>query len=156
MLHRQQYVPASIRSLIGSLDAALNACEDLLRISESDVHNLLRFELTAITHVLQAREHMKELKGADSAVTSQIKLFLTVTDGLEEPAKQKDVSAALEGASNRLIGGYVPIGTLAALAAAMRDVLELCCTTFDEGGTAFTPGALVPEAMVWATGPDAG
>lgn len=153
MLHRQQYIPASIRSLIRNLDAALTACDQLLEVPNSDPHNLLRFELSAIAHVLQARENMRELQGADSTVTSQITLFLAVTDCLEDGAARKTVSD-LEGASNRLIGGHVPIGTLVALAAAMRDVLELCCTTFDEVENSFTP--IVPETMVWATGPEPG
>ena len=72
MLHRQQYLPTSIRYLVHSLDAAMAACENLLKPTASTPHDVLRFELTAITHVLQAREQMRELRFADSTVQSQI------------------------------------------------------------------------------------
>ena len=157
MLHRQQYVPSAVRSLLHSLDAACVACENVAKVSAADAHNLLRFELTAITHVLQARAQMRELGSADGAVTNQITLFLAVTDCLEGKAPAKDQAANLEGAGVRLIGGYIPAPTLVALATAMRDVLELCCTAFDEEPTPVVyRQAPVSEALVWATGPDVG
>jgi hypothetical protein len=155
MLHRQKYLSSAVRSLMHSLDAACAACESLAKLSASDAHNLLRFELTAITHVLQAREQMKELTPADGAVTNQITLFLAVTDCLEGKPAAKDQSANHEGAGVRLIGGYIPAPTLIALATAMRDVLELCCTAFDEEPAPVVyRHAPVSEALVWATGPD--
>jgi hypothetical protein len=151
---RQRFMPAPIRTLLLNLDAALGACAELLSVSNP--HDLLRLELTAIAHVLQAREHMRELQPADNAVASQISLFLTVTDCLEEKGSGTQ-AVGLEAAANRLIGGQIPVATLAALAAAMRDVLELCCATLDEDVAAAAHASTsISEAMVWATGPDAG
>ena len=82
MLLHQKLVPTPVHSLLDNLDAALGACAELL--SAANPHDLLRLELTAIAHVLQARAHMRELKSADGAVTSQIALFLAVTDCLEQ------------------------------------------------------------------------
>jgi hypothetical protein len=156
MLHRQQYLPPAIRYLVHNLDAALIACEELLKPAASDPHNLLRLELTAITHVLQTREHMRELQFADNPISSQIVLFLAVTDCLEDSAPAKDQAASLEGAANRLIGGRIPVATLMALAAAMRDVLELCAAAIDEeAGPELDGSAPISEALVWATGADA-
>jgi hypothetical protein len=38
----------------------------------------------------------------------------------------------------------------------MRDVLELCCATFDEEAAAAHRPVPISEAQVWATGPEAG
>ncbi len=155
MLLRQQYVTGLVRSLMHSLDAVQVACESLVKTSISNPHDLLRLELTALTHVLQAREQMRELRCADGAVVNQVTLFLAVTDCLEGSAPAKDQAANHEGAGVRLIGGYIPAPTLIALAVAMRDVLELCCAAFDEEPAPVVhQQAPVSEALVWATGPD--
>jgi hypothetical protein len=153
MSNRHRFVPAPIRTLMLNLDAALGACAELLSVSNP--HDLLRVELTAIAHVLQAREHMRELHTADNAVASQVALFLTVTDCLEEKGSGKQM-IGLEAAANRLIAGQIPVATLMALAAAMRDVLELCCATVDEEGATAHRSPPISEALVWATGPEAG
>jgi hypothetical protein len=151
---RQRFAPLPIRTLLYNLDAAIVACAELL--TASNPHDLLRLELTAISHVLQARAHMRELQPADNATASQVALFLTVTDCLEEKSSPNQ-TVGLEAAANRLIAGQIPVATLVALAAAMRDVLELSCAPFDEDAAAPAP-ALTPvsEALVWATGPEAG
>ena len=156
MLHRQQYAPLSVRSLANHLHAASAACEDLLKLQgpAADPHNLLRLELTAIAHVLQAREDMKELQFADSAVASQIALFLAVTGCLEDATPPRAPAASLEAAANRLIAGRIPVATLLALAAAMLGVLELCCASMDADTRYDQPPPPVAEALVWATGPD--
>src|SRR5262245_51472173 len=109
---RQRFVPAPVRSLLNNLDAALGACAELT--SASNPHDLLRLELTAIAHVLQAREHMRELQFNDTAVASQIALFLTVTDCLEESGSGRQADG-LEGSANQLIAGQIPVPTLSAL-----------------------------------------
>ena len=155
MLHRQRSVPVSIRPLLDHLDVALAACGELQQASNP--HDLLRLELTAIAHVLQAREHMRELQSADGAVASQIALFLTVTDCLEEKAPEHSQTLGLEAAANRLIAGQIPVATLMTLATAMRDVLEFCSATFeDDAAAALHRPVPISEAQVWATGPDAG
>ena len=109
MLH-QQYAHPPVRSLLNHLDAALAACDDLLAAqgSAADPHDLLRLELTAIAHVLQAREDMKELRLADGAIRSQITLFLTVTGCLEE-TKPSGAAVRLEAAATHLIGGRIEV-----------------------------------------------
>jgi hypothetical protein len=156
MLHPQQYaVTGTVRSLMRSLQGVRAACENLAKPSVVNPHDLLRLELTAITHVLQARAQMRELGAADSAIVNQIKLFLAVTDCLEGTAPAKDKGTNLEGAGVRLIGGYIPAPTLIALATAMGDVLELCCAACDDAPVPVLHQEVsVSEALVWATGPD--
>lgn len=156
MLHHQQYTPPPVRSLVSHLDAALAACDALLTAqgTAADAHDLLRLELTAIAHVLQAREDMKDLRHVDGAVRSQITLFLTVTGCLEDTAPSNAVGA--EAAATRLIGGRLDVTTLMALMKAMRDIVELCFLTFEDNATNANhqrPSA-VTEALVWATSPD--
>jgi hypothetical protein len=155
MLH-QQYTHPPVRSLLDHLDAALAACDDLLAAqgSAADPHDLLRLELTAIAHVLQAREDMKELRLADGAIRSQIALFLTVTGCLEE-TRPAGAPVRLEAAATHLIGGRIEVATLKALTTAMRDVVELCFVTFnDEAGAKHQHPPVITEALVWATSPD--
>jgi hypothetical protein len=152
MLHRPRLAP--IRPLLDNLDASLDACAQLL--SATNPHDLLRLELTAIAHVLQAREHMRELQSEDEAVGSQIALFLTVTDCLEQKGSGAAQTAALEAAANQLIAGQIPVATLMALTAAMREVLQLCWGSLEEAEAALHQPVPVTEAQVWATGPEAG
>ena len=155
MLH-QQYPPPPVRSLLNHLDAALAACDALLAAhgSAADPHNLLRLELTAIAHVLQAREDMQELRLADGAIRSQIALFLTVTGCLEE-TRPAAATVGLEAAATHLIGGRIEVATLRALTTAMRDVVELCLVMFNDDAEAKhrLPPAIT-ESLVWATSPD--
>src|SRR5262249_23474164 len=116
-----------------------------------DPHAVLRLELTAITHVLQGRENTRDLELPDGSVIEQVAQFLAATDCLECTAPSRDVAATLEGASNRLIGGHIPIGSLITLLAATRDVLDICLVSHAE---AAAPIHLIEEALVWATGPD--
>ncbi len=155
MLHRQ-YTPPPVRSLLSHLDAALAACDDLLAAqgSAADPHDLLRLELTAIAHVLQAREDMQDLRPADGAIRSQIALFLTVTGCLEE-TRPAGAAAGLEAAATHLIGGRIEVATLSALTTAMRDVVELCFgTPRDEADPKHQPPPVITESLVWATSPD--
>jgi hypothetical protein len=156
MMHRQQFIPDTVRSLLNNLDSVSGACGELLAVSGHDTHGLLRLELTVIAHVLQAREHMRELQAADNALASQIALFLAVTDCLEASEPPKGQAAPAEGAANRLIAGRIPAATLIALAAAMRDVLELCRVVFDHEAVLLHRPVPISEAQVWATGPEAG
>jgi hypothetical protein len=156
MSHHRQYIPPPVRSLISHLDAALAACETLLSAqgAEADPHDLLRLELTAIAHVLQAREDMMELRLAGGAVRSQITLFLTVTACLEEPSSAPTIGT--EASATRLIGGRIDVTTLMALMAAMRDLVEFCFLARDDDDAAAQnrPPPIVTETLVWATNPD--
>ena len=155
MFPRQQYAPAPIHSLVNHLDATLAACKEFAKLqsTEGDHQLLLRLELTAIAHVLQARHDMQECAFEDGAVASQIALFLAVTDCFEDAGAS---AAKLEAEAYHLIGGRIPAATLMALAAAMRDVLGVCYQ-FSKGATEADPSCApspIPEAMVWATSPD--
>ena len=156
MLHHRQYTPLAIRSLVNHLDAALTACAALLERRAADPHDLLRLELTAIAHVLQAREDMKELRFADGAVANQIALFLAVTGCLEDATPSDAAAAGLEAEATRLIGGRIPVDDLMALTIAMRDAVELSFAAFDDEteATHYQPAPAISEALVWATGPD--
>ena len=153
MLHHRQYTPPVIRSLLNHLDAVLSGCDALLgaQRAAANTHDLLRFELTVIAHVLQAREDMRELRVADGAVGSQVALFLRVTSCLEEAVPAS--TAALESAATCLIGGRIAVDTLVALTAAMRDFVELCFIVLDVSQESrLQPTGQVSESSVWATG----
>jgi hypothetical protein len=156
MLHHRQYLPPAVRSLLDHLDAVLAASDVLLKAQggAANPHDLLRLELTIIAHVLQAREDMKGLRVADGAVGSQVTLFLTVTSCLEETAAAGG-TAPFEAAATCLIGGRIPVDTLVALTAAMRDFVELCFVVLDERReeARLQAPAPVSEALIWATGP---
>lgn len=157
MLHHQQFTPTPVRSLVRHLSDVLDACHALINPDgiAADPHNLLRLELTAIAHVLQAREDMRELRVADGAIRSQITLFLAVTSCLEETTPSSAAAVSLEAASTRLIGGRIEVETLMALTTAMRDVVELYFVTPNDASetTQHLPFAIT-EALVWATSPD--
>jgi len=142
---------------VNHLTEVLDACDALVRTqgAGADPHNLLRLELTAIAHVLQAREDMQELRFAAGAIGSQITLFLAVTGCLEEKTPSSAAAAGLEAAATCLIGGRVEVATLMALTTAMRDVVEFCFLTSDDASEAnhHAPPAIT-EALVWATSPD--
>jgi len=157
MLHSQQYTPTTVRSLVSHLSEVLDACDALVRTqgATADPHNLLRLELTAIAHVLQAREDMKELRFVAGAIRSQITLFLAVTGCLEETTPSSAAAVGLEAAATCLIGGRIEVTTLMALTTAMRDVVELCfLTSDDESEAKHHPPPAITEALVWATSPD--
>jgi len=156
MLHHQQFTPTPVRSLVRHLGDVLDACHALTNPEgiAADPHNLLRLELTAIAHVLQAREDMSELRVTDGAIRSQIALFLAVTRCLEETTPPAAVGP--EAASTRLIGGRIEVTTLMALTTAMRDVVELCfLPSNDENDSKHHMPFAITEALVWATSPDA-
>lgn len=157
MLHHQQFTPTPVRSLVRHLSDVLDACLALASPQgiAADPHNLLRLELTAIAHVLQAREDMRELRLADGAIRSQITLFLAVTSCLEETTPSSAAAVSLEAASTCLIGGRIEVTTLMALTTAMRDVVELCfMPSKDENEAPHHLPFAITEALVWATSPD--
>jgi len=68
--------------LADSLDGILAACEDLLGEHIEPGH-LLRLELAAITHVLQARRYIEDLDAAEPVLIDQCVLFLAGTTALD-------------------------------------------------------------------------
>ncbi|MBX9590263.1 MAG: hypothetical protein K2X43_13225 [Hyphomonadaceae bacterium] len=157
MLHHRQYAPPVIRSLLDHLEAALYACDSLLAAHRHapDPHNLLRLELTAIAHVLQAREDMRDLRIPDDTVGKPIALFLAATSCLEEAAPARAAATGLEAAATRLIGGRIAVTILMDLVTAIHDVVVLCFTRHDDAAeTACQTPSAISEALVWATSPD--
>ncbi|TMJ69469.1 MAG: hypothetical protein E6G91_16080, partial [Alphaproteobacteria bacterium] len=78
MSERHQHAPRCVYYLADSLDSILAACEDLLGEHIEPSH-LLRLELAAITHVLQARRYIEDLDAAVPALIDQCLLFLAGT-----------------------------------------------------------------------------
>jgi hypothetical protein len=70
MFERHQHAPRCVYHLADSLDSILAACEDLLGEHIEPSH-LLRLELAAITHVLQARRYMEDLDAAEPVLIDQ-------------------------------------------------------------------------------------
>lgn len=139
MIERQQDAPRCVYLLADSLDSILAACEDLLRAQEVQAAALLRLELTAITHVLQARQYIQESDLHEPALVDQFVFFLTGTAAL-------DLEQLRDGRSGRaqppvirqqisdeyLIGRQLPIGVLAERTAAMLDALEAHFVLYDD------------------------
>lgn len=164
MLQQLQHVPPNIYALADHLDTALAACEDLLKLDGPRAEpgpflgSLLKLELTAIMHVLQARQHLRELRFDDGDLANQAALFLDRTACLEEPLKRSagalDITDPIDhlrsygitagtigtGAGGLavkgqvLIGRQIPIATVRELAAATLDALEVRYPIFDVGG----------------------
>jgi hypothetical protein len=154
MVHHPQYAPAPILYLAGHLDVIVAACEALLSLQQSavDPHRILRLEFTAIAHALQVRHDMQEIAAEDSALASQVRLFLAVTDCFEDAAAVS-ASPPSEAAVHHLIGGRIPVTTLLALAAAMRDVVGVWYPAHIGDDAELSP-VPISEALVWATNPE--
>jgi hypothetical protein len=144
-----------VRSLTDHLDAIVAAgkalqAPDGLRL---DPHRRLRLEFTAIAHALQLRHDLREIAVDSVALANQIRLFLAVTDCLEDAASARVLLRA-DAAAHDLIGGRIPVATLMALAAAMRDALRVWYRLPEGAAEAHAPPAPIPETLVWATSPD--
>src|SRR5262249_1133858 len=59
MYERDRDVPACVYALANCLDAILASCEDL-QSTTADPSTLVPLEHTAVAHVLQARQHIRE------------------------------------------------------------------------------------------------
>ena len=147
MPERQPHAPGSIYAVADHLDTVLAAAEDIVKlgrgISESE---LIRLELVAITHALQARARLREWHVTDQALVDAAALFLAGTAALEA----KRLNATLHpgdpiGISEAyLIGEVLPIGALTDLASAMLDALESVFVLYESEGDA-TPPVRAPE-----------
>jgi hypothetical protein len=149
MPERQPHAPTSIYAVADHLDTVLAATEDIVKLgrcaSESE---LIRLELVAITHALQARARLREWHVTDRRLRDEAALFLAGTAALE--AKRSNAAARLDdptGISNAyLIGRVMPIGTLTDLASAMLDALESVFILYEsESEGHATPPVRAPE-----------
>jgi hypothetical protein len=153
MFERHQHAPRCVYHLADSLDSILAACEDLLTEHIEPSH-LLRIELAAITHVLQARRYIEDLDATESALFDQCVLFLTGTAALDlehlrsgrSLHPQPPASADLRVLETYLVGRQLPIGVLAELAAAMLDALEAHFVLYEDGDDPVNERAALPTA----------
>jgi hypothetical protein len=153
MSARQQRPPKSVYLLADHIDVALAACEDLLRLPAAiEPGDLLRLELTAITHLLQARHRSRELYLGDARLAEPALLFLAGTEPFErsEPMKSEPENGAPAMDESYLLGGRVPISTLRHLASRMVDALEFhyVINADDQTGALFETQVL-PAQELW-------
>jgi hypothetical protein len=134
MIERRPHAPHSIYTVADHLDAVLAAAEDILKLGRGiNESELIRLELVAITHALQARARLREWHVTDQTLVDEAALFLAGTAALEA----KRLNAALHpddpiGISEAyLIGQVLPIGALTDLASAMLDALESVFILYD-------------------------
>jgi len=157
MFHRQGSHPAIIGALADHLDLALAACDDLMKASDSirDANNVLRLELTAITHVLQARGSLGEMQGADPDLARKLGSFVSDTDALE--MSFPGVARTQEG-DVALVGGCIPVGdlrsSLATLLAALGSRYSLDPEDGAEEDELPAPRSGGGEVQIWAHGPE--
>jgi hypothetical protein len=125
--------------LADSLDGILATCEDLLAQDIDEPVNLLRLELAAITHVLQARRYIGEIEVLEPALVDQCVLFLAGTVALDLERLRSGRSVQPQGTTRAspptddfLIGGELPLGLLAQLAGALLDALEAFFVLYDD------------------------
>jgi hypothetical protein len=136
MSKRHEHAARGVYVLADSLDSILAACEDLLALA--DANQILRLELAAITHVLQARRHVEDLEVCNPCLDDQCALFLAGTAALNI-ARLCNISALeppeLPVSDNYKIGGRMPLGALAEFAGALLDALEAHFVLYDEEAT---------------------
>src|SRR5207244_1808723 len=85
MEQRHQHAPKNVYVLADHLDAILAATEDLLKLDtrSADPSEVLRLELVAITHALQARQRIGELHFAEPRFADQAVVFLAGSAAFE-------------------------------------------------------------------------
>jgi hypothetical protein len=127
MTERRQPASQALCAVADHLDSILAASEDLLALHDREGNSeLVRLELVAITHALQARQRLGELEFSDQLLAAQAAQFLARTTALES---KQSTAQAPPGAAGRisqayLIGRAVSIAALTACASALLDALE--------------------------------
>ena len=157
MPERQPHAPGSIYAVADHLDTVLAAAEDIGKLGRGiNESELIRLELVAITHALQARARLSEWHATDRRLGDEATLFLAGTAALE--AKRSSAASRRANptgiADAYLIGRVLPIGTLTDLASAMLDALESVFVLYDneteienESDGDATPPLCAPEAQ---------
>jgi hypothetical protein len=126
MTERRQPAPPAICAVADHLDSILAASEDLLALHDWEGKGeLVRLELVAIAHALQARQRLGELHFCDLLATQGAQ-FLAATAALEskQPAAPAPSATAASMSHAYLIGGAVSIAALTACTSALLDALE--------------------------------
>jgi hypothetical protein len=134
MTERQQRAPTNIYWLADHLDSALAACEDLLNLAPGEPAELLRLELTTITHLLQARQRIGEIYVGDTRLQDQAVLFLAGTAPLElkEFVKAAPQTGPLVLDEAYPVGGRLSISLVRDLAGQLLDALEYQYVIYDD------------------------
>ena len=161
MPYRQRGTPFSVAALAEHLDLALAASEDLKRAMDvhADAHTTLRLELTALTHVLQARQLAGDAVGQGALQPGALSGFLAGTDALEatlSPAPRPDKPVRPAAG---LVGGCILVTDLrSSLASALGTLGQHYSLDPDEdmepessSGPMYDDGAVA----LWARSPDA-
>jgi hypothetical protein len=136
MTERCRLAPPGVYAAADHLDSILAAAEDLLALKGGSGQNeLVRLELVAITHALQARQRLGEQPFADRALAHHAALFLTGTAALEStPSVTAAPPAAPPISQAYLIGRAMSVGELMQRASAMLDALENVFVLYDDEG----------------------
>ena len=147
MPERQPHAPGSIYAVADHLDTVLAAAEDIGKLGRGiNESELIRLELVAITHALQARARLREWHATDRRLGDEAAVFLAGTAALE--AKRSSAASRRANptgiADAYLIGRVMPIATLTDLASAMLDALESVFVLYESEGDA-TPPVRAPE-----------
>ena len=148
MLQHQAPAPDSAYALADHLDAALAACEELLRLNGRDqdmewfLASVRRFELAAILQVLRVRQYAEELRQTERRIATVADLFLAGTLAFTEAsgaqvtspfATERDAHGnGLIITDEFMIGRRIPIGLLAEMVGAFLDALEITYTLYNE------------------------
>ena len=155
MFQRHQHAPRCVYLLADSLDSILAACEDLLT-QQADPSRLLRLELAAITHVLQARRYLEDIEAAEPTVVDQCVLFLAGTAVLDlehlRSGRTLHQRSVMPISDDYLIGHQMPLGILAQLAAAMLDALEAHFVLYGDEHVQPPANAAIPITEVSSPG----
>lgn len=161
MPYRQRGTPFSVAALAEHLDLALAASEDLKHAMDvhADPSTTLRLELTALTHVLQARQLAGDAVGQGALQPGALSGFLAGTDALEatlSPAPRSDKPVRPAAG---LVGGCILVTDLrSSLASALGTLGQHYSLDPDEdmepessSGPMYDDGAVA----LWARSPDA-
>lgn len=155
MVERQQHAaPTIVCAIADHLDMVLAATEDLLQLGAGfpDAAQLLRLELGAITHVLQARQRMQELQFPDAALALQSAEFIARTDAFEAKAAAiSGVGEHMAVTGDYLIGRRISIAALIGLAAALLDALESYYVLYEPTQDDNPIEAPAPPPEVWSS-----
>jgi len=148
MLQRQAPAPETVYALTDHLDAALGACEELLRLNgrhddmEWFLASVRRFELAAILQVLRVRQYAEELRDTERRIATVAELFLAGTLAFTEASGAQVTSPfatdrdpdgnGLIITDEFMIGRRIPIGLLAEMVGAFLDAIEISYMLFNE------------------------